>query len=56
MEVSGQFHTLAALLPGKKAPGTHCIGGWVGLRASLDAVEKRKKSFIAPGGKRIPVV
>jgi hypothetical protein len=24
---------------GEKAPGTHCIRGWVGPRASLDAVE-----------------
>jgi len=26
----------------KRAPGTHCIGGWVGPRASLDMVVKRK--------------
>jgi hypothetical protein len=25
-----------------KNPGTHWIGGWVGLRAVLDAVVKRK--------------
>jgi len=36
MEVSGQLHT-----PGK-ASGTHWIGGWVGLRASLNAVTKKK--------------
>jgi hypothetical protein len=23
----------------ERAPGTHCTGGWVGLRASPDAVE-----------------
>jgi hypothetical protein len=28
--------------PGERAPGTHWTGGWVGLRARLDAVEKRK--------------
>jgi hypothetical protein len=28
--------------PGEKAPGTHWIGGWVGPRAGLDDVEKRK--------------
>jgi hypothetical protein len=28
--------------PGGSAPGTHWIGGWVDLRASLDDVEKRK--------------
>jgi hypothetical protein len=42
MEVSGQFHTPAALLPRERAPGTHWIGGWVGPRASLDTVVKRK--------------
>ena len=35
MEVGGQRHAPAALLPGKR-PGTHCIGGWVGPRAGLD--------------------
>jgi hypothetical protein len=25
--------------PGKRAPDTHCIGGWVGPRAGLDAVK-----------------
>jgi hypothetical protein len=28
--------------PREIAPGTHCIGGWEGLRAVLDAVVKRK--------------
>jgi hypothetical protein len=28
--------------PGERAPGTHWIGGWVGSKASLDAVGKRK--------------
>jgi hypothetical protein len=27
---------------GERAPSTHWIGGWVGPRAGLDAVEKRK--------------
>jgi hypothetical protein len=31
MGVGGQRHAPATLLPGKK-PGTHFIGGWVGLR------------------------
>jgi hypothetical protein len=26
----------------ERAPGTHWIGGWVGPRAALDDVEKRK--------------
>jgi hypothetical protein len=28
--------------PRKRAPGTHWIGGWVGPRAVLEAVVKRK--------------
>jgi hypothetical protein len=28
--------------PEERAPGTHWIGGWVGLRAGLHDVEKRK--------------
>jgi hypothetical protein len=28
--------------PRERAPGTHGIGGWVGLKAVLDAVVKRK--------------
>jgi hypothetical protein len=28
--------------PRERAPGTHCIGGWVGPIAVLDAVVKRK--------------
>jgi hypothetical protein len=27
---------------GERAPGTHCIGGWVGLRTGLDDVKKCK--------------
>jgi len=38
MEVSGQFHTPAALLLRERAPVTHWIGGWVGPRAGLDAL------------------
>jgi len=32
--VGGQRNAPAALLQGR--PGTHCLGGWVGSRASLD--------------------
>jgi hypothetical protein len=28
--------------PKERAPGTHWVGGWVGPRAGLDIVEKRK--------------
>ena len=33
--VRGQRHAPAALYP-RERPGTHCTGGWVGLRAGLD--------------------
>jgi hypothetical protein len=40
--VSGQRHALAALYPRERTPGTHWIGGWVGLRAGVftEAIEK----------------
>ena len=41
MGMGGQRHAPAALLPGKK-PGTYCIGGWVGPRASLDGCGKSR--------------
>jgi hypothetical protein len=47
MGVSGQLHALAALLPGKSAPGTHWIGGWVSPRTGLHAVVKRKFPALA---------
>jgi hypothetical protein len=33
--------------PGERAPGTHCIGGWVDLRSGPDDLEKRK--FLTTG-------
>jgi hypothetical protein len=39
MVAGGQHHAPAALPPGKRT-GTHCIGGWVGLRAALDGCRK----------------
>jgi hypothetical protein len=42
MEASGQFHAPAALSPRERAPGTHWIEGWVGPRAILDTMAKRK--------------
>jgi hypothetical protein len=36
MGVSGQRHAPAALCIGERTPGTHCTGGSVGLRASMD--------------------
>jgi hypothetical protein len=39
MEVSGQFHTSAALLPGKVPFGTCWIGVWASTRAGMEDVE-----------------
>jgi hypothetical protein len=54
MEVSGQLHALADLPPGERAPCTHCIGGWVGPRAGLDAVENRKSSTAGNRTRALP--
>jgi hypothetical protein len=35
--------------PGERTPGTHWIGGWVGLRAGLDAEARRKFSLPCQG-------
>jgi hypothetical protein len=48
MEVSGQLHAPAALPPGKEPPGVHRIEGCLGLRGSLDDMEKWK--FLPPPG------
>jgi hypothetical protein len=37
MDVSGDLHA-----PGENAHVLHLMGGWVDLRAGLDAMEKRK--------------
>jgi len=45
MVVSDQLHVPAALAPEERAPGTHWIGSWVGLRGGLDALSKRTESL-----------
>jgi hypothetical protein len=47
MKVNGQLQALVALPPRERAPRAHCIGGWVGSRAGLDAVKYKKKELIA---------
>jgi hypothetical protein len=42
--MSGQLHTLIALLPREIDPSAHWIGNWVGPRAGLDVMEKKKIS------------
>jgi hypothetical protein len=48
--VGGEWSTSrpGRFTPGERAPGTHWIGGWVGLRAGLDDLEKRE-FFTLPG-------
>jgi hypothetical protein len=47
----------SALSPRVRVPGTHCIGGWVGPRAGLDAVVKRKiPSSHRKSNPRTPIV
>jgi len=41
MDMTCQVHDQAAS-PSRREPATHCIGGWVGPRAGLDAMVKRK--------------
>jgi hypothetical protein len=57
LEVSGQFIAAAALSPGK-SPSTHWKGSWVGPRAGLDAVakKKKKKPISAVAGNRTPAL
>jgi hypothetical protein len=47
--MGGQVQASAALNTGKRISDIYCISGWVGPRAGLDALEKRKK-FFAPVG------
>jgi len=48
MEVSGQLRVPSAL----PQPGTHLKGGWVGPRAGLHAVAKRRNSLSLRGPAR----
>jgi hypothetical protein len=57
MEVSGQLHAPGRFTPRERAPDTHWIGGWVGPRAVLDAVVKRKiPSPRQESNRRTPIV
>jgi hypothetical protein len=47
MEVSGQLHTPATLLSGKKSPGIHWIVAEWAPRVGVDAMAKRKYLFPA---------
>ena len=45
MELSGQLHAPAALLPGKN-PGTRWMSGWVGLRDGVDGFREEEVSCL----------
>jgi hypothetical protein len=44
MEMSGQLHIPSQFTPMEVALGTHWVGGLVGIRASLNALENRRIS------------
>jgi hypothetical protein len=51
MEVSGELHALGVLPPWEEPP----VGGCVGPRVGLDAVEKRNNPFNALVWYRTPI-
>jgi hypothetical protein len=54
MEVKRSDSRAGRFSPGEKALDTHCIGGWVGPRAVLEAVPRRKKIPTLPYQKLNP--
>jgi hypothetical protein len=48
--------TAVLLYPRERASGTDWVGGWVGPRAGVNAVTKRKYPVIIPTGNWTPVV
>jgi hypothetical protein len=50
MEVEDQLHAPGRFAPREKGPYTHCVRGWVGSRADLEVVAKRKYPFTAAVG------
>jgi hypothetical protein len=49
MRVSGQRHASGRVLAPRRARGTHCTGGWVGLRAGLGTEVTGKIPLPLPG-------
>jgi hypothetical protein len=45
-DVHGQLHAPVLHVTGERTPGMHWIGSWVGLRADLDILEKKKFSSL----------
>jgi hypothetical protein len=50
--VSGQRYAPANLNPREMIPGTHWIGGWVGLRGGLETETKGKILCLCRGSKQ----
>jgi hypothetical protein len=46
METTGQFHAPVRFTFGERVLGSHSTGNWMGLKAGLDDVERRKKFII----------
>jgi hypothetical protein len=42
LDLGNSWRRVISFTPGERAPGTHWIGDWVGSRAFLDDVVKRK--------------
>ena len=55
MEVGGHRHPQADLQVGN-IPGTHCTGGWVGLRAGLDGCGKSRLTGLRSPDDRVPIL
>jgi hypothetical protein len=56
MGVIDQRHAPTALYPAERTPGTHWIGGRVGLRSGLDRGRKLvEEKYFASVGDRTPV-
>jgi hypothetical protein len=53
MGVSGQRHSAATLYPVEKITVTHCIGGWVGPRASLNTEAREKIFYLCRGSNHV---
>jgi len=54
MEVGGQLHDVAALLPRKEPLVLNCTGGWVGRSVSLDVLENSEIGCPSPVAWPIP--
>jgi len=47
MKAIGELHAPATSSLGKGPPDTHWLGGWMGLRAGLNAVAERNNPYPA---------